>query len=59
MRKSQRRKKNFLCVYPLLVLRPGLDSSEDSKKVGQRIFRGENPKNDEVIEEESFMLFGM
>ena len=29
----------FLCAYPLLVLRPDLDSSQDSKKVGQRIFQ--------------------
>ena len=33
------KKTNFLCVYPLLVLRPDLDSSQDSRKVSQGIFQ--------------------
>jgi hypothetical protein len=39
------RKEAFLCVYPLLVLRPDLDSSVDSRKVSQGIFQKKNPKN--------------
>jgi len=37
-------KSNFLCVYPLalLVLRPDLDSSQDSRKVSQGIFQKQN-----------------
>jgi hypothetical protein len=30
-------KKNFLCVYPLLVLRPDLDSSKVSQGISQKI----------------------
>jgi hypothetical protein len=50
-------KNYFLCVYSLLVLRPDLDSSQDSRKVSQGIFQ-KNPKTDDVIEGETFMPFG-
>jgi hypothetical protein len=50
------RENQLLCVYPLLVLRPDLDSSQDSRKVSQGIFQ-KNPKIDEVIEGEIFMPF--
>jgi hypothetical protein len=43
---------------PLLVLRPDLDSSQDSRKVGQGIFP-KNPKTDKVIEEKIFLHFGL
>ena len=56
-RKITYKKTNFLCVYPLPVLRPDLDSSQDSRKVSQGIFQ-KNPKIDEVIEGERFMPFG-
>ena len=38
-RKITYKKTNFLCVYPLPVLRPDLDSSQDSRKVSQGIFQ--------------------
>ena len=47
-RKITYKKTNFLYVYPLLVLRPDLDSSQDSRKVGQGIFQ-KHPKIDVVI----------
>ena len=37
--KSHTKKTNFLYVYPLLALRPDLDSSQDSRKVSRGIFR--------------------
>ena len=37
-RKITYKKPNFLCVCPLLVLRPDWDSSQDSRKVSQGIF---------------------
>ena len=33
------KKTDFLCVYPLLVLRPDLDSSQDFMKFSQGIFQ--------------------
>jgi hypothetical protein len=56
IRKSIR--KNCLCVYPLLVLRPDLDSSQDSRKVSQGIFQ-KTSKIDKVIEGERFLRFGL
>ena len=56
-RKITYKKTNFLCVYPLLVLRPDLDLFQDSRKVSQGIFQT-NPKIDEVLEGERFMPFG-
>jgi hypothetical protein len=50
-------KNNFLCIYPVPVLRPDLDSSQDSRKVSRGIFQ-KNPKIDEVIEGERFMPLG-
>ena len=38
-RKITYKKTNFLCVYPLPVLRPDLDSSQDSRKVSPGIFQ--------------------
>jgi len=38
-RKITYKKTNFLYVYPLLVLRPDLDSSQYSRKVSRGIFR--------------------
>jgi hypothetical protein len=38
-RKITYKKTNFLYVYPLLVLRPDLDSSQDSRKISQGIFQ--------------------
>ena len=38
-RKITYKKTNFLCVYPLPVLRPDLDSSQDSRKVSRGIFK--------------------
>jgi hypothetical protein len=43
---------------PLLVLRPDLDSSQDSRKVSQGIFKKKS-EIDEVIEGERFMRFGL
>jgi hypothetical protein len=40
-------------------LRPDLDSSQDSRKVSQGIFKKNNPKIDEVIEGERFLRFGL
>jgi hypothetical protein len=57
-RKITQKKPNVLCVYLLLVLRPDLDSSQDLRKVSQGIF-AKNPKIDEVIEGERFILFGL
>ena len=56
-RKITYKKTNFLCVYPLSVLRPDLDSSQDSREVSQGFFQ-KNPKIDEVIEGARFMPFG-
>ena len=52
-------KKNyFLCVYPLLVLRQDLVSSQDSRKVSQGIFQNKL-KIDKVIEGERFLRFDL
>jgi hypothetical protein len=56
--KITKKKPNFLCVYPLLVLRPDLDSSQDSKKVRQGICL-KDQKIDEVIEGKIFLRFGL
>ena len=37
--KITQKKTNFLCIYPLLVLGPDLDPSQDSRKVSQGIFQ--------------------
>jgi len=57
-RKITYKKTNFLCVYPLPVLRPDLDSTQDSRKVSQGIFQ-KISKIDEVIEGASFLRFGL
>jgi hypothetical protein len=57
-RKITYKKNNFLYVYPMLVLRPDLDSSQDSRKVSRGIFRKKS-EIDEVIEGESFLRFGL
>ena len=54
-RKITYKKTNFLCVYPLLVLRPDLDSSQNLMKVSQRIFQ-KKTKNDEVIYSEYSLI---
>ena len=43
---------------PLLLLRPDLDSSQDSRKVNQKQFH-KKPQNDEVIEEGESLHFGL
>jgi hypothetical protein len=53
------KKTNFLYVYPLLVLRPDLDSSQDSRKVSRETFSGKKSKIGKVIEGESFLHFGL
>ena len=50
-------KNYFLCVYPLLVLRLDLDSSQYSKAVSQGIFQKKNPNIGEVIEGKRFLRF--
>jgi hypothetical protein len=57
MGKSHRKKK-FVWVYPLLVLRPDLDSSQDSGQVSRGIFQ-KKTKIGEVIEGKSFLRFGL
>ena len=57
-RKTTLKKKNFLCVYLVLVLRPDLDSSQDSRKVSRGIFQ-KKTKNHEVIERKIFLHFGL
>jgi hypothetical protein len=44
------KKTNFLCVYPLLVLRPDLDSTQDSRKVSQGIFQKKIKIGEVIVE---------
>ena len=56
--KIEYKKINIFYSDPLLVLRPDLDSSQDSRKVSQGIFQ-KKTKIGEVIEGESFLRFGL